>query len=116
MFISCGTDKKTLKSGIVAVSAAIGIGSLWVTQMLVYGVPQAVGAAAPFLDALFKTKRAARVAVEAKAFNSVLIVTYDLSFIILVLSSIALLAYGCFIAKREERANHETEPRDDRQE
>jgi len=110
VFISCGTDKNTLKRGIVAVSAAIGIGSLWVTQMLVYGVPQAVGAAAPFLDALFKTKRAARVAVEAKAFNAVLIVTYDLSFIILVLSSIALLAYGCFIANREERANHAVIP------
>ena len=49
-------DLKILKKGLAVVFIATVIGNLWMLSMIKYGVPQAVGAAAPFLDKLLHNK------------------------------------------------------------
>jgi hypothetical protein len=59
------TDRKSFKRGVVALGAALALGNAWLVQFLIYGIPQDIGAAAPILDKLFHTDRAARDVVQS---------------------------------------------------
>lgn len=58
--VSCGLDSRTFTRGCAALAAGLALGNLWLVQLAVYGVPEDIGAAAPFLDKLFHTRRALR--------------------------------------------------------
>lgn len=50
-------DWKTLRKGVVGIVIASILGNLWIFSMFKYGLPEDFGAAAPFLDNLFNTKK-----------------------------------------------------------
>ncbi len=47
-----------LKRGLLAIAIAAIFGNGWISSVIIYGIPQDFGAAAPFLDRLFGTKQA----------------------------------------------------------
>jgi hypothetical protein len=65
--LSLGLDARTFFRGLAALSAGLAAGNLWLVQMAVYGLPADVGAAAPILDRIFHTRRAAAEVVAAAA-------------------------------------------------
>ncbi len=48
-------DTKILKKGLGIIFTASIIGNMWMLSMIKYGIPEDFGAAAPFLDKIFKT-------------------------------------------------------------
>jgi len=69
-------DKRLLKKGFFSILIASIFGNLWILAMLKYGIPIEFGAAAPFLDKLFKTRGLGHVA-KIDIFNvSIIKITY----------------------------------------
>ncbi len=48
---------KIFKQGLLVIVIASILGNLWMLSVIMYGIPQDFGAAAPFLDNLFETKK-----------------------------------------------------------
>jgi len=94
--------RESLRTAFRAVSAALLLGNLWILQFFVYGIPADIGAAAPFLDALFRTKRAEQQAV-AHLTTEVQILSPGWLPAALLAASLILLLYACFRGKGERR-------------
>ena len=88
-----------LKKGIPIVIIAPIIGTAWALSMIKYGIPEAVGNAAPFLDALFKTHKGASH-VAKLGFDSVSIVGITTIHIILIVVLFTALIFAYLFTNR----------------
>ena len=88
-------ELKSLPKLIITIIAATIIGNTWMTQMIVSGIPQDIGKAAPILDKLLGTQKAIKEVLTTDIY-SVQIVSPTIGLSILVISSFILLIASTF--------------------
>ena len=97
--LSCGLDCRTFLMGSAALSAALVVGNLWLVQIAQYGMPGDIGAAAPILDRIFHTRRAA---IDAPAAGLTELQLVDPSLLLGILALGALLLLGLSFCCRDK--------------
>lgn len=102
--LACGLDLRTLAKGCASLCCGLSLGNSWLVQMAVYGIPRDVGAAAPFLDRLFGTRRSVLDKAAAPALPEVQIVSTSPLLLLLTGLSLALLALSLRHRDRQKRA------------
>lgn len=91
-------DRKVIFRGLLVISLATIIGNSWTLQFLVHGIPQEIGYAAPFLDKIFKTKRALKDISETSIF-SVRLISSTFWLILLSILPAIFFVSGIFIKR-----------------
>jgi hypothetical protein len=91
-------DWKTFKQGLFIIVLASILGNLWMLSVIKYGIPQDFGAAAPFLDNLFKTKQSvSNVADGGEVVSFVVVNVVQIS----IVASMFFLVVMTFFIKRK---------------
>ena len=91
-------DLKSLTKLLISIICAAVIGSTWMTEMIVTGIPQDIGKAAPILDKLFRTRRAMREVLSTDIY-SVQLVSSTIWLSALILASFALFIVSILYRK-----------------
>ena len=108
--LSCGIDLRTLLRGCGALAGGIVAGNLWLVQMAVYGLPEDVGAAAPILDKIFHTRRAAADTAVAAARPELQLVAASPLLLALAAAALLLLGLSFRCREKEERVSRSVIP------
>ncbi|MEI6206170.1 MAG: hypothetical protein WCP20_05270 [Desulfuromonadales bacterium] len=75
-------DRENIIKGFITVALATLFGNLWMLQFFIFGIPQDIGLAAPFLDKIFKTNRTTIDIAKRGIYDIMLIAPTNLLFVL----------------------------------